>query len=377
VRELIIDALRYWVGEMHVDGFRFDLASILYRGADGSVLANPPIIERITEDAILRHTALIAEAWDAAGVYQVGHFGPGERWAEWNGQFRDDVRRFVKGDPGMVPALAKRLVGSPDLYQSSRRRPYHSVNFVTSHDGFTLADLVSFGAKHNLANAEDNRDGTDANLSWNCGAEGLTDAQDVLRLRARQVRNFAAILLVSAGTPLLVAGDEFGRTQRGNNNAWCQDNEVSWVDWRLREANADLFRFFKLLIAFRRGHPLLRRGAFETDGGDGAARVHWHGCALGRPDWSWESRTLAMHLEPGARAAADHVYFIANAHWEPHDFELPRLADARWRRFVDTSEPPPRDIAEPGAEEPLADPARTTVSPRSVVVLLGKRGDGG
>ena len=279
VRDLIIDVLRYWVAEMHVDGFRFDLASVLGRGLDGSVLANPPIIERIAEDALLRQTALIAEAWDAAGLYQVGHFSATGRWAEWNGKFRDDVRRFVKSDPGMVSALATRLVGSPDLYQHSGRRPYHSLNFVTCHDGFTLADLVAYNDKHNEANGEGNADGSNDNLSWNCGAEGPTDAEEINRLRRRQMRNFATILLLSAGTPMILAGDEFGRTQRGNNNAYCQDNERNWIDWRLLEANADLFRFFRLLIQFRREHWLLRREDYDLDEGGPlpAHRLAWYG----------------------------------------------------------------------------------------------------
>jgi glycogen operon protein len=372
VRELIIDVLRYWVAEMHVDGFRFDLASILGRGEDGSVLANPPVIEQIAEDPVLRQTALIAEAWDAAGLYQVGHFSAGGRWAEWNGKFRDDVRRFVKSDPGMVSALATRLVGSPDLYQTSGRRPCQSLNFITCHDGFTLADLVAYNGKHNEANDEGNADGSNDNLSWNCGSEGPTDAEEINRLRRRQVRNFATVLLISAGTPMVLAGDEFGRTQLGNNNAYCQDNETSWVDWRLLDANADLFRFFQLLIRFRRAHPLLRSDDFDLDAEDGARHIAWHGVELGKPDWSWESRALAMHLYGMDGGEAEDIYFIANAHWEGHVFELPHLPERRWCRVVDTMQMPPHDIAEPGAEEVLADQRRYVVGPRSVVVLIGK-----
>ena len=371
VRELITDVLRYWVAETHVDGFRFDLASILGRGEDGSVLVNPPVIEQIAEDPVLRQTALIAEAWDAAGLYQVGHFSSGGRWAEWNGKFRDDVRRFVKGDPGMVSALATRLVGSADLYQTSGRRPYHSLNFITCHDGFTLADLVAYNGKHNEANGEGNADGSHDNLSWNCGSEGPTDAAEINRLRRRQVRNFATILLLAAGTPMILAGDEFGRTQGGNNNAYCQDNEVSWVDWRLLDANADLFRFFKLLIGLRRAHPLLGRETFDLD--EERHVLHWHGVDIGKPDWSWESRSLAMHLYDSGGGEAEDIYFIANAHWEAHAFELPRLSGRRWCRVVDTMQVPPHDIAEPGAEDVLADQRRYMVGPRSVVVLIGKR----
>ncbi len=244
VRDFIVDCLRYWVMEMHVDGFRFDLASILGRGQDGSVLKNPPLLESLAYDPVLANTKLIAEAWDAGGLYQVGSFPSWGRWAEWNGIFRDDIRKFVKGDAGMTSPLATRLLGSPDLYLSSAREPYHSINFITCHDGFTLNDLVSYNEKHNLANGENNSDGNNANYSWNCGAEGSTDDKAINQIRLQQQKNFAAILLVSHGVPMILAGDEIGRTQQGNNNAYCQDNEISWVDWKLAEANAGLLRFF-------------------------------------------------------------------------------------------------------------------------------------
>jgi glycogen operon protein len=353
-----------------VDGFRFDLASILGRGRDGSVLANPPLLERIAADPVLAHTKLIAEAWDAAGLYQVGSFPSWGRWAEWNGRYRDEVRRFVKGDPGMVPLLATRLSGSPDLYRGSGRAPYHSINFVTSHDGFTLADLVSYNRKHNETNGEANSDGSDHNDSWNCGEEGETSSPGVLALRRRQIKNFAALLLVSQGVPMLLGGDELGRTQRGNNNAYCQDNDVSWVDWSLRERNADLFRFLRLMIAFRKSHPALRRRTFFEDGSAGPPTVVWHGQKLERPDWSRESRSLAMHL-PGLEGDDD-IFVIANAHWEAHVFELPRIPGTRrWRLFVDTTLPPPGDIAERGAEQLV--PGRSyPVGPRAVVILIGR-----
>ncbi|RMD52954.1 MAG: glycogen debranching enzyme GlgX, partial [Nitrospirae bacterium] len=257
VRNFIIDCLRYWVIEMHVDGFRFDLASILGRDRNGNILSNPPIIERIAEDPILSKTKLIAEAWDAAGLYQVGSFY-GSRWAEWNGKFRDDVRKFISGYPGTLSALATRFAGSADLYRDSGRRPYHSINFVTSHDGFTLYDLVSYNKKHNYANGEDNRDGMDENFSWNCGVEGETEDLNIMNLRWRQIKNYATILLLSQGVPMILAGDEFGRTQKGNNNAYCQDNEISWVNWELAEKNNHLLRFFKYLIILRRLHPVFR-----------------------------------------------------------------------------------------------------------------------
>jgi glycogen operon protein len=262
VRDLIMTCLRYWVGDMHVDGFRFDLASILGRDRKGNVMVEPPVVESITEDGVLADTKLIAEPWDAGGLYQVGHFPFGRRWSEWNGQYRDDVRRFWKGDPGLTGALAKRMCGSADLYQWSGRLPRHSVNFVTAHDGFTLYDLVSYNAKHNRANGEDGRDGSDDNHSWNCGAEGETTDPAVLALRRRQARNLMTTLLLSQGVPMLLAGDEFLRTQKGNNNAWCQDNAISWVNWRLAEENKDFLRFVRELIWLRKRHPALRRRRF-------------------------------------------------------------------------------------------------------------------
>jgi glycogen operon protein len=262
VRDLIMTCLRYWVGDMHVDGFRFDLASILGRDRKGNVMVEPPVIESITEDGVLADTKLIAEPWDAGGLYQVGRFPFGRRWSEWNGQYRDDVRRFWKGDPGLTGKLAARVCGSADLYQWSGRFPRHSVNFVTCHDGFTLSDLVSYDHKHNGANGEGNRDGSDDNHSWNCGAEGETADPDVLELRRRQVRNLMTTLLLSQGVPMLLAGDEFLRTQKGNNNAWCQDNEISWIDWKLAEANKDFLRFVRELIWLRKRHPVLRRRRF-------------------------------------------------------------------------------------------------------------------
>ena len=318
--KLIIDCLRHWVRDTHVDGFRFDEGSILSRGEDGRPLVHPPVVWQIELDEELAESKLIAEAWDAAGLYQIGRF-PGDRWAEWNGRFRDDLRRFVKGDPGLVGAVASRLAGSADLYEDDGELPVNSINFITCHDGFTLADLVAYNGKHNEANGEGNADGSHDNLSWNCGDEGHTDAEEINRLRRRQVRNFATILLLSAGTPMILAGDEFGRTQCGNNNAYCQDNEISWVDWRLLDTNADLFRFFKLLIGLRRTHPLFRREAFDLDAERPTRHIAWHGVDIGKPDWSWESRSLAMHLYDRGRGEED-IYFIANAHWEEHTFEV-------------------------------------------------------
>jgi len=375
VRTLIIDALRYWVTEMRVDGFRFDLASVLGRGQHGEVLANPPILERIAFDPVLSRTTLIAEAWDAAGLYQVGSFPHWGRWAEWNALFRDDVRRFVRGEPGLTGALATRLAGSADLYQHSGRDPSHSINFVTCHDGFTLADLVSYNRKHNWMNGEQNRDGADENLSWNCGSEGPARDEGVQALRRQQQRNLLTLLMVAQGTPMLLAGDELGRTQQGNNNAYCQDNEVSWIDWRLRERNADLFRFTRLLIAFRRAHSVLRRRTFLVGHGSADAPqpdVTWHGTELGRPDWSPQARTLAMHLA-GAHASPPDcdVYLAVNNAPDAALFELPRPFDgSRWLRVVDTARPSPHDIAQPGAEPAVKD-SHLSVAGRSCVLLRG------
>jgi len=371
VRNFILDSLRYWVTEMHVDGFRFDLASILGRDQNGRVLSNPPLLEQIAGDPVLANTKLIAEAWDAAGLYQVGRFPNWGRWAEWNGFFRDDIRRFVRGDPGMAAGLATRLAGSSDLFQSSRA-PGHGINFVTCHDGFALADLVSYDEKHNAANGEENRDGDNHNLSWNCGVEGPTDDPAIRALRERQVRNLATLLLLSRGVPMIMAGDEMGRSQGGNNNAYCQDNPTSWLDWEQLASNHCLYRFFRLLIAFRKSHDLLRYDSFTQNDGLGP-RIDWHGLRLGEPDWGTDSRCLAMHLSGSVstgRAAG--IYLMANAHWEAQDFVLPTFDHVRWCRFVDTALPGDDAIAEPGALQPVTAPHRYLVESRSVVVLIAE-----
>jgi glycogen operon protein len=287
VRRLVLDSLRYWVAEMHVDGFRFDLASVLSRDEDGRPVPRPPVIWDIETDPILAGTKLIAEAWDAAGLYQVGRFPSWGRWAEWNGKFRDEVRRFVKSDAGLVGPLLTRLSGSPDLYRGGGRAPFHSINFLTSHDGFTLRDLVTYDRKHNAANGEKSKDGTDDNLSWNCGVEGETSDPAVRALRARQARNFVALLLLAQGVPMLLGGDELLRTQRGNNNAYCQDNDTSWFDWNLLRENADFFRFVARLIRFRRAHALLRRRTFFEDDPNGPSAA-FHGPGGREPDLSPE-----------------------------------------------------------------------------------------
>jgi len=388
VRDMILDSLRYWVTEMHVDGFRFDLASILGRGQDGSVLANPPLLERIAADPVLGNTKLIAEAWDAAGLYQVGTFPAWGRWAEWNGKFRDDIRRFVRGDAGMVSALASRMMGSPDVYQGSGRNSQHSINFVTCHDGFPLADLVSYNEKHNEANGEESRDGCNNNLSWNCGWEGPVKAvkagnermssttKEVAFTRRRQVKNFAALLFLSRGVPMVLAGDEIGRTQLGNNNAYCQDNEISWFGWDLLSENMDLLRFFKLLIRFRKGHPSLRDGNFISPAGTTDFPVFWHGVKQEQPDWASESRSLAIHIVekgPAATPEGVDIYIAVSAYWKTLPFELPVLNPGkRWFRVVDTMLDSPHDIYDEGKEPCLDDQKFYEVGPRTVVVLIGR-----
>ena len=372
VEQMVLDILRHWVSEYHIDGFRFDLASALSRGPGGKVLANPPLLERIVADPCLADVKLIAEAWDAAGLYQVGNFPAYGRWAEWNGKFRDDIRRFVKGDADMVHKLAARLTGSADLYQHSARKPYHSINFVTCHDGFTLRDLVSYQRKHNEENGEENRDGSSDNLSWNCGAEGATTDQEIEKLRHRQVRNIAALLLMAHGVPMILYGDEIGRTQSGNNNAYCQDNELAWMKWDVNHEQRDLLRFFKNLIQFRHSHPALRRDCFESLSKADQVEMTWHGRRLFQADWSPESRSLALHLRlGGGRAAEDNIFIIANAYWEGMHFELPVLDGRNWARFLDTALESPQDICEVGMERELQDPQSYSVGARSVVVLVG------
>jgi isoamylase len=371
VRGFILDCLRYWATEFHIDGFRFDLAAILGRAPDGSLLSNPPLLESLAYDPVLRDCKLIAEAWDAAGLYQVGVFPDYCRWAEWNGRYRDTVRRFMKGDAGMVGELATRMAGSADLYH--RRGPIASINFVTAHDGFTLRDLVSYNHKHNEPNGEGNRDGEDANHSWNCGREGPTDDAGVRALRDRQARNALLILLTSHGIPMLLAGDELGRTQYGNNNAYCHDGPLSWIDWGLADENADLLRFVRCTIAFRRAHRALRRRRYAADGDPAGLfpAVSWHGVRAWTADWAEHCRLLAVLLYAFVDGRHDCVYVAANAYWDGLSVELPALPDGLvWHLFADTAAPPPQDVHEPGREPVLTDQSRATVGPRSVLVLV-------
>jgi glycogen operon protein len=345
VRRMIVDSLRYWVEEMHVDGFRFDLASILARDSSGQPMANPPVLWDIDSDPVLAGTKFIAEAWDAAGLYQVGAF-IGDSWKEWNGRFRDDVRSFLRGDEGAVTRVADRLIGSPEIYAHEEREAEQSVNFVTCHDGFTLNDLVSYNQKHNDANGEGNRDGTDDNRSWNYGVEGPADDPAVEKLRNRQVKNFFTLTLLSLGVPMILMGDEVRRTQKGNNNAYCQDNETSWFDWSLVEKHADVRRFVSLLTARR----LLRDTAPESHRWTLNQLLHrskkaWHGVKLNQPDWSWRSHSLAFSTELPVENLAIHL--ILNAYWEPLDFELPEAGQGSggpWQRWIDTSLDSPDDI---------------------------------
>ena len=376
VRYLILSCLRNLVAEAGIDGFRFDLASVLGRNRRGEVMVEPPVIESISEDSLMADTKLIAEPWDAAGLYQVGSFPGGPRWSVWNGMYRDDVRRYWRGDPEMISALATRLCGSDDLYHG--RGPLHSVNFLTCHDGFTLLDLVSYNSKHNEANGAANRDGMDANLSWNCGVEGPTDDPAVLALRHRQARNLIATLMLSQGVPMLLAGDELLRTQQGNNNAWCQDNETSWVDWTDAETNADFLRFVRQLIALRLRHPALRRTTFFHGGADGLPPdIAWHGVELCQPDFGPESRAIAFVLDgrqidrPGP---IDRDFYVAmNAHWKPREFRVPAAPSGRpWRRTVDTALPTPDDAAGLDEGPRVGVPGTYRVEARALVVLVSE-----
>ena len=367
VRRLIQDSLRYWVTEMHVDGFRFDLASILSRDEAGHPLPRPPILWDIESDPLLAGTKLIAEAWDAAGLYQVGSF-VGDAWHEWNGRFRDDVRAFLRGDEGTVRRVAARLVGSPDLYGHEEREAEQSINFVTCHDGFTLNDLVSYDRKHNEANGEDNRDGANDNVSWNCGIEGPTDDPAIEALRNRQVKNFLFLNLIAVGTPMLLMGDEARRSQQGNNNAYCQDHALSWFDWDLVARHHDIRRFMKGLNAFRqRRAPMDDAVAMTLNQLLAGAKLQWHGVALGEPDWNDSSHSLAFTVE--GRHGGIRLHGILNAYWEPLTFALPTVVDDhQWRRCIDTAQASPDDI-HPLEHAPLVTAATIVAQPRSIVLL--------
>lgn len=363
-RKMILDSLRFWVQEMHVDGFRFDLASIFTRNDDGSInLDDPPIISEISSDPDFADVRLIAEAWDITS-YQLGRSFPGLTWAQWNGQFRDDIRSFVKSDNGMVAKLMARLYGSDDLFPDKlddAYHPYQSINFITAHDGFCLNDLVSYNNKHNEPNGQNNRDGSDDNRSWNCGVEGEAGVStEVLELRKRQIKNFCALLFLANGTPMFCAGDEFANTQRGNNNPFNQDNETTWLDWDRLQSNQDIFRFFKSMIAFRKAHPSLSRSRFWRED------VKWYGTGA-QADLGFFSHTLAFCLD-GASVADQDIYVMINAYWEDLTFTIQEGAANEWKRVADTSLASPQDFAEPGTEETLQS-LNYRVKARSVVIL--------
>lgn len=362
VQQMILECLRYWTIEYHVDGFRFDLASILGRNEDGSPASQPPLLKNLAEDPILRNVKLIAEAWDAGGLYQVGSFPAFSRWAEWNGKYRDDMRSFLKGDYWFAEAAANRLIGSPDLYTGQYKGYASSINFLTCHDGFSLWDLYSYNEKHNEDNGWNNTDGNDDNRSWNCGVEGETEDPEVLRLRFRMIRNACAVLMCSRGTPMFLAGDEFGDTRFGNNNPYCQDNEISWLDWKRLNTNQTLYQFFKKMIRFRREHPAIRNNLDPSDTGFPAVSIHTN------QPWdnsiNQETKCLAVCYAGKTEQGEDLVYVALNVYWEKQRFELPKLPDAyEWRRFVDTA-----------LDE--ADEVTITeywLQPRSVAVFVGTR----
>jgi isoamylase len=368
VRRMIIDSLHFWVKHMHVDGFRFDLASILSRDGTGNLIENPPVLWDIESDPVLAGTKLIAEAWDAAGLVQVGSF-IGDSWKEWNGNFRDDVRSFIKGDKGKVKAFISRMIGSPDLYSHQNREPEQSVNFVTCHDGFTLYDLVSYDHKHNELNGEGNFDGTNENFSWNCGTEGPTTDLEIEALRERQMRNFLTTILLAVGTPMISMGDEIKRTQLGNNNPYCHDNELTWFDWDLVEENRALFRFVKMLIARRMSRESSQyENSMSLNEMLNAGRISYHGVKLNTPDWSENSRSIAFSVKFMGQTYAMH--FMINANDDMLEFEIPHPHEIgkTWRLWVDTYKKSPEDIFEWGTG-PHVTESHFQVNAHSIVVL--------
>ena len=357
VANFIISCLEYWVRDMHVDGFRFDLASALARGEGGEVLQDPPLLWGIELSEQLAKTKLIAEAWDAAGLYQVGSF-PGYRWAEWNGRYRDVIRRFVRGDSGLINELATRLCGSNDLYEHKGRLPINSINFVTCHDGFTLYDLFSYNEKHNYANGEHNQDGCNDNLSFACGIDGETQDPDILALRSKQMKNVFAMLLLSQGVPMLLAGDELLNTQRGNNNCYCQDNELSWIDWNMTQQNADMLRFVQLMIALRKRHASIMRRRFLTGkfvNSRGMAEIQWHGAEINKPLWDdFNIKVLAFTLA-GIETDESDLHVAMNMSDQQVIIELPVVVDHAWCLALDTSLKSPQDIVLPRDQKPVCE----------------------
>jgi isoamylase len=369
--KLIVECLEYWVREMHVDGFRFDEGSILARGQNGEVLAYPPVIWEIELSETLADTKIIAEAWDAAGLYQIGYF-PGFRWAEWNGKFRDDMRRFLRGDGGLTGAVANRIAGSSDLYQTSGHLPINSINFINCHDGFTLNDLVSYNEKHNWDNGEGNNDGVNDNMSWNCGVEGPSDDPGVEALRSRQVKNAFALLMMSRGVPMFVAGDEIRRSQQGNNNAYCQDSELSWIDWSNQEKHADVLRFFQKVIAYRKWVRVVHKPRFFTGATNerGLKDLDWHGTTLGAPDWNDQNARALAFTMAGFDDEPD-LHVMINMHWDSLDFELPAVPGRQWYLAIDTGAASPADASEIGME-PVVEGGTRRLAGRSIVALISR-----
>lgn len=379
VRSMILDCLRYWASEYHIDGFRFDLATILGRNQDGSPMHNPPLLETLAFDPILGKVKLIAEAWDAGGLYQVGSFPSWGRWAEWNGKYRDNVRKFIKGEVGQIGGLAKRIEGSPDLYDSYYRGTCASINFITCHDGFSMMDLVSYDGKHNDANGEGNSDGSDDNDSWNCGWEGETDDPGILFLRKKQIKNALSVLLISRGVPMILSGDEFGNTQYGNNNAYCQDNEISWLDWDVLEKNRDLFNYVKKIVALRNAFPILKSidyGKESIGGSMGYPEISWHGTTAWQADFSAESRCIAVMFTGKSERLEgldDFIYVAMNSHWEAHEFELPALPEnLKWHVLANTGMASGEDAFEIDDEKLLEEQHHMLVGDRAVVILRAK-----
>jgi glycogen operon protein len=378
VRNMVLDCLRYWAAEFHIDGFRFDLAAILGRDQSGVPLNNPPLVESLAYDPILSSCKLIAEAWDAGGLYQVGSFPAYGRWGEWNGKYRDSIRKVLKSEKGLIGELSQRIQGSPDLY--FYRGPTASINFITCHDGFTMMDMVSYNEKHNEANGEDNNDGANDNNSWNCGVEGPTDDPAINFLRRQQVKNALTILMVSQGVPMLLMGDEMGRTKHGNNNTYCHDNELNWLNWDLLEENADLFNYTQRIIQFRKAHPVLRskehfqhRDYKEV----GLSDISFHGTSAWRPDWTDDSLVFAYMLSgdhaKGGTIKDDTLYIAINMYWDGLEFELPQVpGDKQWHIFANTSMPAGKDISEVGAEILLEDQHKIVIGGRSIVILVNK-----
>ena len=368
VTRFLIDCLHYWAHDMHVDGFRFDLASAMARGEDGEPQHHAPILWSIELSPELGRAHIIAEAWDAAGLYQVGDF-PGFRWAEWNGLFRDVMRAFVRGDKGLIADVATRIAGSSDLYEGRGRLPANAINFITCHDGFTLYDLVSYNKKHNEANGEDNRDGHDHNLSWNCGTEGPTKDPKVLALRRRQAKNFIAILMLSQGVPMLLSGDEVLHSKQGNNNTYCQDNELSWFDWRLVDKHRDMLEFTRAMIAFRRRHPTLRRNRFLTGQPQrygGLPDISWHGLALNDAGWDDGNARLLAFTLAGLDEGEEHLHVLLNMWDDAMQFAVPPIDGRRWYKAIDTVSSP---AVFPADDQVPVDQARIWVASHSVVVL--------